>query len=124
MRTEFAWSPEEADRAVKHASFSDSLTTDMHEVIGHASGRQAAGKENPRNLIKEHFSALEEGRADLIGLYFLPDQKLVELGIIAAADQDTIVRAEYSPIRATPWCSCAGSGKGRRSRKTTCAIAR
>ena len=95
LRTEFAWSPEEADRAVKHASFSDSLTTDMHEVIGHASGRQVAGKENPQELVKEHFSALEEGRADLIGLYFLPDPKLVELGIIAAADHDTIVRAEY-----------------------------
>ncbi len=45
--------------------------------------------------INEHFSALEEGRADLVGLYFLADPKLVELGIFPAADQDAIVRAEY-----------------------------
>jgi dipeptidyl-peptidase III len=95
MRGEFAWTPEEAERAAKHANFSASLTTDMHEVIGHASGRQADGKANPQALIKEHFSALEEGRADLVGLYFIADPKLVELGIIPAADHDDIVRAEY-----------------------------
>jgi dipeptidyl-peptidase-3 len=68
----------------------------MHEVIGHASGRQAAGfKGTPQGAIKEHFSALEEARADLVGLYFLPDPKLAELGILPAADQDAIVRAEY-----------------------------
>ena len=68
----------------------------MHEVIGHASGRQKEGLAGtPQALIKEHFSALEEGRADLIGLYWLPDPKLVELGIINAADHDAIVRAEY-----------------------------
>jgi dipeptidyl-peptidase-3 len=96
MRSEFAWSPEEAARAAKWGAFSGELTTDMHEVIGHASGRQAAGfKGTPQGAIKEHFSALEEARADLIGLYFLPDPKLAELGILPAADQDAIVRAEY-----------------------------
>ena len=96
MRDEFSWTPEEADRAAKHAEFSGSLLTDMHEVIGHASGRQAEGqKESPQALIKEHFSALEEGRADLVGLYFIADPKLVELGIFPAADRDAIVRAEY-----------------------------
>jgi dipeptidyl-peptidase-3 len=68
----------------------------MHEVIGHASGRQSEGlTASPQELIKEQFSALEEGRADLIGLYFLADPKLVELGIIPAADHDNVVRAEY-----------------------------
>jgi dipeptidyl-peptidase-3 len=96
MRSEFAWSPEEAARAAKFASFAGELTTDMHEVIGHASGRQAAGFQGtPQGAIKEHFSALEETRADLVGLYFLPDPKLVEIGIFPAADQDEIVRAEY-----------------------------
>ncbi|MDO8681686.1 MAG: peptidase M49 [Acidobacteriota bacterium] len=95
MRSEFSWTPEEAGRATKFSELGASLTTDMHEVIGHASGRQAPGKENPQALIKEQFSALEEGRADLIGLYFLADPKLVELGIIPAADHDNIVRAEY-----------------------------
>ena len=96
MRSEFAWSPEEAERAQKYADVGAELTTDMHEVIGHASGRMAASiTQPPQALIKEAFSALEEGRADLVGLYFLPDPKLVELGIIPAADQDGIVRAEY-----------------------------
>jgi dipeptidyl-peptidase-3 len=96
MRDEFSWTPEEASRAARYSEFSGSLSTDMHEVIGHASGRQAEGqKDSPQALIKEHFSALEEGRADLVGLYFLADPKLVELGIIPAADHDAIVRAEY-----------------------------
>jgi dipeptidyl-peptidase-3 len=96
MRSEFSWSPEEAARAQKWAEFAGELTTDMHEVIGHASGRQAEGLAGtPQELIKEEFSALEEGRADLVGLYFIADPKLVELGILSAADHDEIVRAEY-----------------------------
>ena len=95
MRSEFSWDEAEAGRSEKFANFSGELTTDMHEVIGHASGQQAQGKANPQTLIKEHFSALEEGRADLVGLYFIADPKLVEIGVIPAADHDNIVRAEY-----------------------------
>jgi dipeptidyl-peptidase-3 len=95
MRSEFSWTAEEAERSTKFAEFSASLTTDMHEVIGHASGKQADGKTSPQELIKEEFSALEEGRADLVGLYFIADPKLAELGVVPAADQDAIVRAEY-----------------------------
>ena len=96
MRGEFAWTPEEVERGTKYAATTDTLHTDMHEVIGHASGQQAAGfKGTPQQAIKEYFSALEEGRADLVGLYFLADPKLVELGIIPAADQDAMVRTEY-----------------------------
>jgi dipeptidyl-peptidase III len=95
MRGEFSWTPEEVERANKFAAFGAELTTDMHEVIGHASGQQMKGKERPQDHVKEYFSALEEGRADLVGLYFLADPKLAELGIINAADQDAIVRAEY-----------------------------
>ena len=95
MRSEFSWSPEEAERSQKFSTLAGELTTDMHEVIGHASGRQAEGKGNPQALLKETFSALEEGRADLVGLYFIADPKLVELGIIPAADHDNMVRAEY-----------------------------
>ena len=96
MRSEFTWAPDEAARAAKYASLAGELTTDMHEVIGHASGRQAAGfKGTPQAALKEHLSALEEARADLVGLYFLPDPKLVELGIIQAADQEAMVRAEF-----------------------------
>ena len=96
MRGEFAWSPEEAERAEKFGALGGELITDLHEVLGHASGRQKEGlTRSPQELIKEHFSALEEGRADLVALYFLPDPKMAELGIIPAADHDAIVRAEY-----------------------------
>ena len=95
MRSEFSWAPDEAERTQKFGTVSGELTTDMHEVIGHASGKQAPGKDNPQALIKEYFSALEEGRADLVGLYFIADPKLAELGIVPAADQDNMARAEY-----------------------------
>ena len=96
MRGEFAWTPEEIDRGAKYGSLADNLHTDMHEVIGHASGQQAQGfKGTPQQALKQYFSALEEGRADLVGLYFLADPKLAEIGAIPAADQDNIVRAEY-----------------------------
>ncbi|MEQ1574741.1 MAG: peptidase M49 [Vicinamibacterales bacterium] len=96
MRGEFSWTPEEADRGARFAEFAGELATDMHEVIGHASGRMSDTlKDTPQKLIKEHFSALEEGRADLVGLYFIADPRLAELGVVPAADQDAIVRAEY-----------------------------
>jgi dipeptidyl-peptidase-3 len=96
MRSEFSWTPEEADRANRFGALAGELHTDMHEVIGHASGRQRDGfTGTPQAAIKEQFSALEEGRADLIGLYFLADLKLVELGIVQAADHDALIRTEY-----------------------------
>jgi dipeptidyl-peptidase-3 len=96
MRSEFAWAPEEAARAAKWGAFSGELHTNMHEVIGHASGKIAERLNGqPQAALKEQYSALEEGRADLVGLYFLPDPKLVELGLMSAADQPEIVRAEY-----------------------------
>jgi dipeptidyl-peptidase-3 len=96
FRTEFAWTPEEVTRTEKWGSFVGELTTNMHEVIGHASGKIAErlnGK--PQTVLKEQYSALEEARADLVALYFLPDPKLVELGLLAKDDQDEIVRTEY-----------------------------
>ncbi|MEZ5317330.1 MAG: hypothetical protein R2752_08030 [Vicinamibacterales bacterium] len=96
FRREFAWDDQEAERSAKWGGLAGDLTTNMHEVIGHASGRvapQLDGK--PELLLKEYYSALEEGRADLVGLYFLPDPKLAELGLVPAADQPEIVRAEY-----------------------------
>jgi dipeptidyl-peptidase III len=96
LHSEFAWDAAEADRSKRFRSVSDELHTELHEVLGHASGRQAPGfKGSPDDLIKEHYSALEEGRADLIALYYIADPKLVELGVIPAADQDNIVRAQY-----------------------------
>ena len=96
MRVEFSWSADEAARAKKWGGFSQELTTEMHEVIGHGSGRMADGvTAAPHLLLKEQFSAIEESRADLVALYFLPDPKLAELGLLQAADQGEIVRTEY-----------------------------
>src|SRR6185436_12235220 len=63
----------------------------MHEVIGHGSGRMAPGvASTPHELLKEQYSAIEETRADLVALYFLPDAKLVEMGLVPAEHaQDT-----------------------------------
>lgn len=96
FRAEFAWAPEEAARADKWSAFAGELLTNMHEVIGHASGKVSdkVGS-NPATLLKEQFSALEEGRADLVGLYYMADPKLVELGVMKAADQAEIVQTEY-----------------------------
>ena len=96
MRVEFSWSGEEADRAKKWGGFAQELTTAMHEVIGHGSGRMAPGvTEPPHRLLGEQYSSIEEARADLVALYFLPDPKLVELGIVPGDDHDQIVATEY-----------------------------
>jgi dipeptidyl-peptidase-3 len=96
FRKEFAWSADEAARAEKWSTFSDELHTNMHEVIGHASGRVSERlKGSPQDSLKEQFSALEEARADLVALYFLPDPKLAELGLVDAAEQADVVRTAY-----------------------------
>jgi dipeptidyl-peptidase-3 len=93
---EFSWTGEEAERAVKWSSLASELTTNLHEVIGHASGqvdqRLAGG---PQAALKECFSTIEEARADLVALYFLPDPMMVELGLLPADDHAEIARAEY-----------------------------
>src|SRR6185436_15363029 len=96
FRSEFAWTPEEAARAAKWGTLAGELHTNMHEVIGHASGKLSEKlKGTPQAAIKEFFSALEEGRADLVGLYFIADPKLAELGLVPAADQADIAQTEY-----------------------------
>jgi dipeptidyl-peptidase-3 len=69
----------------------------MHEIIGHGSGTPDPGLEDdPRNLIGRSFSALEEARADLVALYFIPDPKLVEIGAFPEGKQDEVVLAAYA----------------------------
>jgi len=69
----------------------------MHEIIGHGSGRPDPGLgDDPRNLIGRSFSALEEARADLVALYFMPDPKLVEIGAIPKGEHDAVVLAAYA----------------------------
>jgi dipeptidyl-peptidase-3 len=95
MRTEFSWTSEEAERAKKWGAFALEVTTEIHEVIGHGSGRMADGVASPHLLLKEQYSAIEESRADLIALYFLPDPKLAALGILRAEDHAEIVQTAF-----------------------------
>jgi dipeptidyl-peptidase-3 len=96
FRREFSWTPEEAERAERWGAFASELTTSMHEVIGHGSGRVVERLNgNPQLALKEQYSALEEARADLVGLYFIADPRLVELGLLPVDDSGEIVRAEY-----------------------------
>jgi dipeptidyl-peptidase-3 len=96
FRTEFSWDADEVRRAEKWSAFAGELTTNMHEVIGHASGKVEEHLHGqPQVALKEQYSALEESRADLVALYFLPDPKLAELRLVPEDDQEEIVRAEY-----------------------------
>ena len=96
FRSEFCWTAEEAERAEKWSAFAGELTTNMHEVIGHGSGKiEAHLNGNPQGALKEQFSALEESRADLVALYFLPDSKMVSLGLVPEEHHAALVRAEY-----------------------------
>ena len=96
FRSEFSWSADETARAKQWQGVAHELATDLHEVIGHASGRLNHNLGcTPQTALKEQYSAVEEARADLVALYFLPDPRMVELGLIRAADHDAVVRAEY-----------------------------
>jgi dipeptidyl-peptidase III len=90
--TEFAFSEEEVARARRYGALAGNLHTDMHEVIGHASGQINPGVGTPKQTMKNYASAIEEGRADLVALYFLLDPKLVDLGIIPSLE---VGMAEY-----------------------------
>ena len=78
---EFAFSEEEVEYEEKYGKLADKLHTSLHEVIGHASGQINEGVGTPKETMKNYASTLEEARADLVGLYYLPDVKLVEIGI-------------------------------------------
>ncbi|WP_338395354.1 dipeptidyl-peptidase 3 family protein [Fulvitalea axinellae] len=89
---EFCFTDEEVARAKKHGVLSGKLHTALHEVIGHASGKLNKGIGTPKETLKSYASAIEEGRADLVGLYFIMDQKLVDMGIMPSLD---VAKAQY-----------------------------
>jgi dipeptidyl-peptidase-3 len=95
-RREFAWDDAEVERAEKWGALAGEVTTAIHEVLGHGSGRVADHLNGqPQLAIKEHYSALEESRADLVALYFVGSPKIAECGMLPAEHQDEIVRTEY-----------------------------
>ena len=87
---EFAYSPKEVELMKKYLSIADNLHTDLHECLGHGSGKLLPGVDP--DALKEHGSTLEETRADLFALYYLADPKLVELGIFSSPET---YKAEY-----------------------------
>ena len=91
MLSEFAWSEEEIEMEKKYGDLTNNLHTDLHECLGHGSG-QLLPQTSP-NALGEYSSALEETRADLFGLYYLADPKLVEIGILPDMEA---YKAQYS----------------------------
>ena len=89
---EFAYTKEELERAKNYGQLAGKLHTAMHEVIGHASGKINDGVGTPKETLKSYASTLEEGRADLVALYYIYDQKLVDLGLMPSLE---LGKAEY-----------------------------
>jgi dipeptidyl-peptidase-3 len=92
---EFSASPEEIGRGREHGELADALHTDMHEVIGHASGVLEPGVGTPKETLKSYASTLEEGRADLVALYYLLDPKLIELGVMPSLEVGMAAYDDY-----------------------------
>ena len=78
---EFANDAEEIALEEQYGEFADKLHTALHEVVGHASGQINKGVGTPAETLKSYASTMEEGRADLVGLYYLYNPKLQELGL-------------------------------------------
>ncbi len=90
---EFCYSEEEIKLAKDHGTLASNLHTDLHEVIGHASGQINPGVGTPKQTLKNYASAIEEARADLVALYYATDPKLVEIGVMSTID---VGKAEYN----------------------------
>ena len=88
---EFAWDKKEIELAKKYLTITDEIHTDLHECLGHGSGQLLPG--TSPNALGEYSSTLEEARADLFGLYYCADPKMVELGIMPDAEA---YKAEYA----------------------------
>ena len=89
---EFANDEEEIERTIKYGEIGSKMHTAMHEVIGHASGKINPGIGTPKETLKNYSSTLEEARADLVALYFLMDNKLIDLGLMESTE---VGKAEY-----------------------------
>jgi dipeptidyl-peptidase-3 len=92
---EFYYNDEIKKRVMECASLADKLHTDMHEVIGHASGQLESGVKSSSETLKNYANALEEGRADLVALYYLMDKKLIDLGVMPSLDYGKAAYDEY-----------------------------
>lgn len=85
--------PDQQEWLRAHGVLASRLHTGLHEVIGHASGRLEPGVKPPHDTLKSYASTLEEARADLVGLYFVGDQHLVDIGVSTTTE---IIKAAYT----------------------------
>ena len=92
MLDEFVIDETVKNRLKKYGALASDLHTDMHECIGHASGQINKGVETPDKTLKNYASCLEEARADLVGLYYIMDKKLIEIGV---AESEEVGKAGY-----------------------------
>lgn len=83
---EFANDEQEKEWYREYGSIVSPLSTALHEVIGHASGKLEPGVGTPKETLKNYSSTIEEGRADLMSLYFITDPKMVEMGLLPSMD--------------------------------------
>jgi dipeptidyl-peptidase III len=89
---EFIRTEELRARSKEHGGLAGKLHTALHEVVGHASGKLNPGVGTPKETLGSYASTLEEGRADLVALYYLLDPKLVEFGLMPSTE---VGMAEY-----------------------------
>jgi len=93
---EFAYDSEGIKLEKKYGKDADNLHTALHEVIGHASGKIIEGVGTPKETLKSYASSLEEARADLVALYYIPDKKMEDLGVAESAkDMGRVSYDEY-----------------------------
>jgi dipeptidyl-peptidase III len=105
---EFAYSPQEIERAKKYGLLAGNLMTAMHEILGHGSGKMDPKlTREPATYLKEYYSTLEEARADLVALWNFYDPKLIAIGAmpnfeVAKAAYDSEARASLVQLREVP----------------------
>jgi len=92
---EFCFTAEEVEMSKKYGGIADKMHTALHEVVGHASGQINPGVGTPKETLKNYSSTLEEARADLVGLYYLMDNKLVEMGLIESLEVGKVAYDDY-----------------------------
>lgn len=93
LTQEFYFSKEEIQRAKKYGQLVRDLHVDMHEIIGHGSGQILPGVGSPKETLKSYASVLEEARADIFGLYYFMDPKLVEMKLMPSLE---VGKASYT----------------------------
>ncbi len=104
---EFSFTKEEEARARLYSSAMDDMHTNLHEVVGHASGQLMPEIKNPAQRLGLFYSTLEEGRADLVGLYWIADKKMKDLGFVpndeaALAKYEAYARNALVQLRRVP----------------------